>query len=351
MYGQENIFRVRPEDILAVTSEESIFKIVLEDVVLDKVKKYTAPYRDDSIPKCYFERGRNGALHFVDFADTVIRKDCFGFIGACYNLDFIETLYFIDKKLNLGISKGNTAATDIPIVVRSTKKYTSTKSKTSIDIAPREFQKRDRDFWWSYGISRLNLTSDGVMPISCYRLTNKDGKKFTFSPNDICYAYTEFDNSRKKIYRPTGSPIEKWLTTCNQDDIGGIRHIDYSCDYLVITKSYKDYRVLKNEGANVIWFQNEGMIPSVDTLNRHKILLFKKIYIWFDNDPPGIAGAMKVKEYLQSLEHRDIELIIIPAPYLRNHGVKDPSDFRKYDSKKFTNFIHTKISQLCVQSK
>ena len=328
---------ITKEKVLSLTTEEEIFKIVLDEVVLDGVKKYTAPYREDNTAKCYFDIGRTGALHFVDFADpSLIRKDCFGFIGACYNLDLNQTLRFVDNELSLGICSSYTEVVT-QTTIRPTYKKTK-KGNNHIGIAPREFDVRDRDFWFSYGITREQLTSDGVVPIYCYRFLSRKGQLCTITPYDICYAYTEFNDSRKKIYRPKGSPEQKWLTNCNQDDIGGIEHIDFSCKYIVITKAYKDYRVLKNEGINVIWFQNEGMLPNVDKLQF--LHFFNQVYIWFDNDQTGLAASIKARTYLENLGHKQVKQIVIPIPLRKKLGIKDPSDLRKHSPQKLKELLH-----------
>lgn len=333
------------EDILARVSEESVFRLVFDSVVLDKKKLYRAPYREDNSPKCYFEVGRNGRLHFVDFADPIrIRKDCFGLIEACYSLSKLDALRYIDQQLGLGISNG-----DKIVVTKVTTEPTvyvgDIKQKRKIEFAPRPFDSRDRGFWYDrYGITRENLKEDGVFPTSYYRFEARNGKIYDVRPNDICYTYTEFTEQKKKIYRPTGSSEEKWLTNCNQNDIGGVSHIDYTKDYIIITKSYKDYRVLKNEGLNVIWFQNEGMIPDRETLDHYKILLFKTIYIWFDNDSTGLAASTKVRDTLASYNSRLMCFcIVIPIPLRKQHNVKDPADFREYSHQKFHKFITEKI--------
>lgn len=339
-YQSTNQGNITREKVLALTTELDIFQIVLDEVVLDGVRKYTAPYREDNNPKCYLEVGKTGALHFVDFADPLlIRKDCFGFIGACYNLTLDESLRFIDNELSLGICS---SYTEVVTDATPKPKYKLTKRRNNnIGIAPRKFEVRDRDFWYPYGITREQLTSDGVIPISCYRFLSRKGDTCTITPYDVCYAYTEFDDDRKKIYRPMGSSEQKWLTNCSQNDIGGIEHLDTTCEYVVITKSYKDYRVLKNEGINAVWFQNEGMIPSVDFLQF--IHLFKTVYIWFDNDQAGIATSIKARKYFEELGHKNVHQVLVPIPYRKKHNVKDPSDLRKHNPEKLKEIIHTKI--------
>lgn len=346
MYGKVTTYLpIEMSSILAVTSEETVFKLVVEDVVLDKKKLYRAPYRNDHSPKCYFEVGRNGRLHFVDFADpTRIRKDCFGLIEAYYGLSKVEALHYIDQQLGLGISNGDKVIVK-KVEIPETIKHRSEYREKRIEYSRRPFDLRDRGFWYAqYGITREELKGDGVFPISYYRFETKDGAICDIRPMDICYIYTEFANNKMKIYRPTGSSTEKWLTNCSKNDIGGVKHIDYTKDYLVITKSYKDYRVLRNAGVNTVWFQNEGMIPDKEVLEHYKLLSFGKVYIWFDNDSTGLSAGIKVKETLLSYNVKlSLTSIIIPIPLRTEHGVKDPADYRKYNQEEFHKFIHTKI--------
>lgn len=333
------------EDILARVSEVTVFELVFDDVILDKKKLYRAPYREDNSPKCYFEEGRNGRLHFVDFADpNRIRKDCFGLIEACYSLSKLDALRYIDQQLGLGISNGEKIVAT-KVVAEPTVRVEELTQRKHIDFAPRPFDSRDRGFWYDqYGITRENLKDDGVYPTSYYRFEAKDGKMYDVRPNDICYTYTDFTDRKMKIYRPMGSSEQKWLTNCSQNDIGGVSHIDYTKDYIVITKSYKDYRVLKNAGLNVIWFQNEGMIPDKEVLEKYKILLFKTIYIWFDNDQTGLAASSKVRDrLLEYYKYLVIVCVVIPIPLRQQFGVKDPADLRKHSPEKFHKFITEKI--------
>ena len=69
-------------------------------------------------------------------------------------------------------------------------------------------------------------------------------KKGDFSSRvfDIAYADTNYEGGRKKIYFPNRK--EKFVTTCRKDDIGGLRLLPPFGHQILITKSYKDWRVL-----------------------------------------------------------------------------------------------------------
>lgn len=324
------------EDVLRLTTEIDIFKLFFDDIQLDKHRLYIAPYREDSIPKCYFEYGYTGVLHFVDFASSVVRKDCFGLVMAVYKVSFQEALFIIDKLLSLGLSNADTIIPPVP-AKSIAKTPEEIRKQTELQVRYREFNLRDRDFWYSYGITRSQLISDKVYPVSSYTLYTKDGKVINSSPYQVTYVFEDFPNNRKKIYSPKSNTF-KWVTNCTGNDIGGVDNLDYTKDYVIISKSYKDYRVLKNEGLNTVWFQNEGMLPSKEVIEKY-LKGFKKIIIFFDNDKAGLEACIKVKEYLTKILGSEILSFIVPIPYLKDN-VKDPSDLRKFNNLQFNTIIN-----------
>ena len=87
---------------------------------------------------------------------------------------------------------------------------------------------------------------------------------------------------------------------------------------LMITKSYKDYRVLRNLGVNVTWFQNEGSVPN----NLKKIINgYKDVIIFFDNDYTGLEASEKLVNIIGNKARE----IYLPIPLLEE-GIKDASD-------------------------
>ena len=206
------------EDVLRLTTEIDIFKLFFDDIQLDKHRLYIAPYREDSIPKCYFEYGYTGVLHFVDFASSVVRKDCFGLVMAVYKVSFQEALFIIDKLLSLGLSNADTIIPPVP-AKSIAKTPEEIRKQTELQVRYREFNLRDRDFWYSYGITRSQLISDKVYPVSSYTLYTKDGKVINSSPYQVTYVFEDFPNNRKKIYSPKSNTF-KWVTNCTGNDIG-----------------------------------------------------------------------------------------------------------------------------------
>jgi hypothetical protein len=99
---------------------------------------------------------------------------------------------------------------------------------------------------------------------------------------------------RLKIYRPYGPKHSKWISNCEKDSIGGLEL--EMVDNLTITKSYKDYRVLKNLGYHVVWLQGEQIIPNTYILEILLASVRKRVTILYDNDKAGIEGSKKIKK-------------------------------------------------------
>ena len=324
MYGYNEIRSLSPEEILNEVSQEDIFNIFIKkEIIADKSgATYVAPYRNDKNPDCYFEE-YDGKLFFVDFADIPQSKNCFGFISKCTGLNYFDSLQYIVKHFDLG--KGNSPKRNKTIQkeneVVEVKKI---KRERTITYVPRQFNGKDKKFWSQYEISSKELIEDKVIPIDLYKSTSRKGEPFVIKPFDIMYAYTDFDNSKVKVYRPYGGKEEKWFTNCTQNDIGSINHLPISGDKLIISKSYKDCRVIRNQGLNSIWFQNEGMIPN-PTLLRQLCNRFKEIIIWFDNDEAGLRSCKIVASHINSLYPGKAKVIHLDTSLLEQ-DIKDPSD-------------------------
>lgn len=322
--------------ILKYVSEEDIFELVFGF----KPKEFdyvTSPFREDDNAGCWFQYSTLGNLKFIDFGSQyyvndikIISLNCFDAVRLYFKLsNFYETLFFIKHHLINGknLSKKNN------IVLKKT-----IKKEVEIVFENREFDFRDKKFWKKYHISKQNLIDDKVFAVKRFKILNSKNGDYTLSTYDLCYAHTDFEDGRKKLHRPQQKGKNRFLTTCNQNDIYGIRHLQKFGDRLIITKSYKDYRVLKNQGLNVIAFQNEGMTPIND------ILLpicsrFKNITVFFDNDNVGIEAGEKLSNYINSYFpdksnyiHLDIELL--------ESNISDPSDLiHKKGEKTLVNFL------------
>lgn len=328
MYGYKEFKPLTPDEILKRVSEEEIFSIVIkEPIVEDKGAFYKAPYRHDNIGDCYFIRSQN-KLFFVDFADSDKKaKNWIDFLKRVYNKTYKEVLLLVNSHFSLGLGDniGETKEVILENDIVEEEKLVNSFKERVITILPRQFNSKDKQFWQKYNITKQNLIEDKVIPIDLYRSTSRKGEFFTIRCFDLCYAYTDFPDNKIKIYRPNAVVKEaKWFTNCNQNDIGSINHLCESGKLLIISKSYKDCRVLRNLGFNSIWFQNEGMFPN-EMLIKKLSERFDKILVWFDNDSTGITNSRVLVQYINEVHPNKAKSIILP-PKLLNENIKDPSD-------------------------
>ena len=215
------------------------------------------------------------------------------------------------------------------------------KPKVELYFESRPFNNRDRIFWSSYGISKQNLIDDKVFPIRKYLMRNTKNGHIKKRVYDIGYAYTDFQNNRKKMYFPYREGKRRFISTCNKNDIGGIENLPQTGERVIITKSYKDYRVLKNQGLECIWIQNEGMIPDKEVLIPI-IQGYSDIIIWYDNDTPGKEASIKMVDFINSILKGKCRSVCLSEELLNKH-IKDPSDLIKHSKEKLTEFIDSYV--------
>lgn len=316
---------ISKEKILQYLTEEDIFEFVFGHKPVE-FEYITSPFREDNNPGCWFSYSIQGKLRFTDFGNpnivngiNMLNIDCFDAIQIYFKLgNFYQTLEFLKDKIING-SGGLESS--------FTKNTSKKKERVIININARDFEGKDKRFWKPYGITKNQLIEDKVFPVNKMGLLNaKYGdviKRLTTS----CYAYTNFQDRRKKLYLPFRKGSQRFITNCNANDIGEIKTLPMSGDMLVISKSYKDCRVIKNMGYDSIWFQNEGMIPS------NQILLslarrFKYMAVLFDNDEAGINAGKKVTNKINTLFNRKAMHVHLPE-YLLEDNISDPSDMYK----------------------
>ena len=309
MYGYEISTPFSMNDLLTTYSQEDIFRIVFKEYP-DLDILYLSPFRTDNHPNCFFDWYK-GKLYFKDFAD--IPRDCFQAVKDLYDLKTIpEVIEFIVKHFNNN---------PIPYNEKPKKVFQREERDCSITFRVKEYELKDDLYWKQYFITKEQLREDQVSVIYWYRFYSEKAKKWiVLRPFDICYAISGFE-SRCKIYRPQNhNKHAKWLTNCKPNDVGNLNNIDQTSELLIITKSYKDARVIRNQGyKNVIWFQSEMMIPNTDIL-KDLAMRFKTIIIFYDNDEAGVKGSLALQSKFNEF---DKEAKIIQSPY---SYMKDPAE-------------------------
>jgi len=322
MYGfQDEYIPLTINEVLKRVSQEEIFKMVFKEYPVIG-KNYVSPIRNDNTAGCFF--GYYGAkLYFIDFASSPSHFDCFNIIQKYYTLTFKEALIYINSYFELGLEFGETAKPIIyeePLVV----KHGSNRPSIDIMYKIRPMNGVDQSYWKKkYDITDEQLISDEVYPILWYKIFYPDKPSKAYRPRTITYAYSGFEANRVKLYSPL-SPTKKgkWLSNCTADDVGQIDKLPLYGNKLIVSKAYKDSRILRNYGVNSVWFQNEGTVPNTSILvnlcNR-----FDEIIILFDNDKHGHQSSEKIERVINSHFPLKSRRVFIPEI----SGCKDPSDF------------------------
>lgn len=116
-----------------------------------------------------------------------------------------------------------------------------------IEIAPRTWNKKDKEYWNKLGVGLNFLNTNFVIPVEQYyidRGVNTD-PKYNYKEKDPCYAYILGQNKQGiyyiKLYFPNRNKKRecKFITNCNV--LEGLLNIEqFNYDYILITKSSKD---------------------------------------------------------------------------------------------------------------
>lgn len=197
------------------------------------------------------------------------------------------------------------------------------------------YTKHDRDFWDQYEISRANLEEDNVKS-NRRILFNSRSNPHRLTALDVIPSYTYLFGDHKKCYQPYADSKLKWKSTCTEEDIGGWDQVEAS--NLIITKSYKDWRVLRNSGYNTIWLQNEGCKIPFDKLIKLQSIPTK--FILFDNDTPGQIAAKSLADYCNQFDDSYIPL------WFDENMPKDSADIVKMYS---SRVLEQELANLGIQ--
>lgn len=339
MYSYSEYIPLNLNNVLQRVSEEDIYEMAIGYKPVEYVRVTSPLRKGDADPGCFFTY-YNNKLRFMDFADEVKHRDCINMVQDIYKVSFFNALKIINEHFKLGLGKDSNIQPTPPIILESKRTISTEKESYPITFKPRDFDNRDADYWAQYDITRNQLIEDGVFPIIWYKIYSRKLKDFVVIRKDtIAYAYTEFDEGKKKIYSPLLPGVGKWITDCDENDIGNYKNLPQYGDTLIISKSYKDCRVLRNQGLHSVWFQNEGMKPGKEKL-AELARRFNRIIVWFDNDETGLISANKLSDYLNSL-YSDKSLVIHLPVSILEQGIKDPSDLVKYKGvEELTKFLN-----------
>jgi len=307
------------DDVSRILDIDEVVSSIGEGAIFHHVLGYTPqeydvvvnPFRVDTRPGATFERSHvSGRLLLIDYGTTEKRYgvrvgmfDCVGAVQLKYQMELQSALnYIVDT---------------VPPDPDYTAIPQHDKVPTIIQYRTRQFTLKDKRFWYDrYGITRNDLMADNCNPISSFAVLSRKtfGKPRIIRPDTSSYAIAV--NDHVKIYSPHSKNL-RFVSNCNANDVGGV---GLGHGTVVITKAYKDHRVLRNAGVpSVYWFQNEGCVPDYMVT---KLQPYSRVVFLYDNDRQGMFASHNLRDI--SL-HPNAEALWVPEG---NSSIKDPADLR-----------------------
>ncbi len=316
--------------------------------VLDQVSELTLweYYTKTEVVHGRAIKNDRSAVFYVRKDGTILLKD---FAKKTYNIwsylmyksskSFYQVLRQVatDFKLDFVNKKGRPSM-DIYSTKNDQKVKIPTTTSTAIRICKKPYSDIAKEYWLRYGITIDQLIEDSVYELDHYWIIKEDNAyKFNWLPTNPIYCI-DFSKqistpNKFKLYMPLASKKYRFIQNVDANTIIGEDDLPIGGDYLIITKSYKDRRVLKNLGYSAIAFQGEDSFPEDRKIVQYK-RRFDNIIIFFDNDPAGINGANKLHHYY------GFRSVKVPD---NNLAAKDPSDFYDKYGKENTELICRKL--------
>lgn len=292
----DSFFYISKKELLHRVDQESVWRQILGSVkVGDWVLNPFRPDRNKGSCKLHW---MEGTLRLIDFAD----KSCSGF-------DCIEGYKRMNPNLSWTEICTNLLNLSPGLVTSSYKIFPGIKSLSTTTYVPhyREWEQRDIDYWGLRGVSLKQFGGEfKVLPLNGY-LEKKDSYERKVNFNDLCYCY-HFD-TRYKFYFPERER-PRFIGNAKGSDLWTNKR---GSDILVIQKAHKDFFVLENLcDYDIVSVQNETPIIPSDVMFEWESY-YSKIFIWFDNDEPGVAGANKLKD----------QFLYTPVELIFSEGGKD----------------------------
>lgn len=351
MYGYEEHFEITPEQILQKVTQQQIFEFVLKQP-FNFGDRYCSPLREDNKPDCRFEEREDGTILFVDFGEKYLtgntHRTCFKMVMEAFGFTLINALRKICNEFNLSRDIGSYSVVSTNNVIYNPTGKGERKS-TLLTYDSKFPSKSDIIFWSQFLIKLEHLQEDNSYCVRSFTITNDKGYR-KINAYKHCYVYDFID--AMKFYQPYSEKY-KWITNCDENHIGNIDNLPSIGDELIIQKSYKDHRVLRNLdfGLHVIWFQNEGCVPSLEILN-NLTERFKIITVFYDNDKDGVIAGMKLVDILNVIRPGCARMVHLPRKrkhkQLFGEYLKDPAAFINKEGK--TDLI-TALKQIGIYAK
>lgn len=323
--------------ILKEKSEEELFSFYFGDNI-SLSKKYTNPLRTDHDPDCTFFYGDKDLI-FRDFAKK--RKyTLWQFVEEKYNLSSLDAIIKIatDFKINVNPSSQD-------ILIANTKPQ---EKLPSVKIKKTNKLKNIKGTFIKYNDEILNYFSTldhkiQVCDLQKYRILPIRQAILEFetshsiiegSPFGFFYALNK-NLKEKQIYFPFNPKKNKFRQIIT-GGLFGVEFLKEKQEYVIITKSWKDFFILQILGFNACCILSEEYKLTV-----HDYALLKqygkKIFTLFDNDTTGKLASEEWQKLWKTiplfLELNDsfihyknlgkVDLQDFITKLLQNHGINN----------------------------
>ena len=300
--------------ILSKITEYDIFRYYIKGF-RELNKKFCSELREDNTPTAAIYVWKNTLL-YKDHGHPEHTFNCFRYIQAAFNCDWITALRMVDRDFALGLSYTK----DDGLFSMGTqgvkqKQPDLIEKLTLIRKKRRKWNKEDGKFWSKYYISKDILVKFGVEPIDYYWVN-----EHRFSCKTITYAY-KF-GQRYKIYAPEETE-RKWTSNVKAADTQGWKQLPNKGDIVILTSSLKDIMTLYSAGYPAIAMQSEMQMPAEKLIESLKER-FKLILVLYDNDYDKETNPGQMMGNKICMKYGLIN-VCIPSKY----GSKDPSDLVK----------------------
>lgn len=260
----------------------------------------SSPFRADNNPSFSIFLDDDGHIRYKDFGESETKGSLLDLLCKKWDCSFYQVF---DKILET--MQKQEKDTEVNIKPKQVKLMTRKESSelTKIQVAVRPWRQYDLDYWQSYGITKPWLKYAEIYPISHKIVTKRDketGKtsKYIFPADRLAYVYVERKggNLSLKVYQPKNTKGFKWCSRMDASVISLWTKVPEYGDRIIIASSVKDALVLSCQlHIPAIAPQGEGYGISETAVNELK-RRYKKVFISYDVDKPGIEDAKKLSK-------------------------------------------------------
>jgi hypothetical protein len=247
-------------------------------------KKYSSPFSNDSTPSLSFHLGNNLKWHCYS---TGKKGDYMDLVAELHRENYKDATLRIlnDFKVHNNVQyEPKILATD---------KFV--RYDTKIQVVLQDFSQSDLDYWYQGRIRRSTLDYFDIKVTKQVWLDKGEGPKliWTYKKDNPIFRY--LINGRYKIYKPLEQDKQwKWLSTTKQCDWQGFDQLPATGEILILTKSMKDIMVWYEMGFPAISPCSESQTITKEIID-YFYTRFKKIYINYDFDKPGMLQMLYLK--------------------------------------------------------